>query len=139
MVCRQSRESDDARNGQFDCSPSACTAAGGLQRILRISASLVGTQAATSVLGLLFWTLASRNFAKDQFGVANAAISAMGLLGALGTLGLGTLLISLLPQTPQGVRRVTVRTALAVSAARGPFSRRWSCPSSRSTSWTSGT
>ncbi|GAB3456106.1 hypothetical protein AB1207_05045 [Kineococcus endophyticus] len=99
--------------------PPPAPPAGGLQRILRISASLVGTQAATSVLGLLFWTLASRNFAKDQFGVANAAISAMGLLGALGTLGLGTLLISLLPQTPQGVRRVTVRTALAVSAGAG--------------------
>ncbi|MFD0482207.1 hypothetical protein ACFQ46_06340 [Kineococcus sp. GCM10028916] len=91
----------------------------GLQRILRISASLVGTQAVTSVLGLLFWAIASRGFTRDQFGVANAAISAMGLLGALGTLGLGTLLISLLPRTEQGVRRVTVRTALAVSAAAG--------------------
>ncbi|MBB2900745.1 O-antigen/teichoic acid export membrane protein [Kineococcus radiotolerans] len=93
--------------------------ASGLQRILRISASLVSTQAATSVLGLLFWAIASRGFAREEFGVANAAVSAMGLLGALGTLGLGTLLISLLPRTDQGVRRVTVRTALAVSAVAG--------------------
>ncbi|PRY15984.1 lipopolysaccharide biosynthesis protein [Kineococcus rhizosphaerae] len=91
----------------------------GLQRILRISASLVTTQAATSVLGLLFWAIASRGFTREEFGVANAAVSAMGLLGALGTLGLGTLLISLLPGTEQGVRRVTVRTALAVSGVAG--------------------
>ena len=100
-------------------SPGRDDVPSGLQRILRISASLVGTQAVTSVLGLLFWAIASRGFTRDQFGVANAAISAMGLLGALGTLGLGTLLISLLPRTEQGVRRVTVRTALAVSAAAG--------------------
>ncbi|WP_167587416.1 hypothetical protein [Kineococcus rubinsiae] len=88
----------------------------GLQRILRISSSLVGTQAATSVLGLLFWTIASRGFTTRQFGVANAAVSAMGLIGALGTLGLGTLLIAQLPRTHQALRRVTVRTALAVAA-----------------------
>ena len=99
--------------------PDAVVAPGpnGLQRILRISSSLVGTQAATSVLGLLFWAIASRGFTAEQFGVANAAVSAMGLLAALGTLGLGTLLISLLPLTDQGVRRVTVRTALCIAAA----------------------
>lgn len=84
----------------------------GLRRIMQISSSLAGTTAVTSVLGLLFWTLAARRFTVEAVGVAGAAVSSMTLLGTLGSFGLGTLLISRLPHTPQGSRRVLVRTAL---------------------------
>ncbi|GAA3597646.1 hypothetical protein GCM10022223_11020 [Kineosporia mesophila] len=92
------------------------TPAGGLRRIAAISASLVSTQAATSVLGLAFWSLAARQFSVAAVGVGGAAVSLMTLLGTLGSLGLGTLLIARLPHTDQGSRRVLVRTALTVAA-----------------------
>lgn len=91
-------------------------AAGGLRRIAAISASLVSTYALTSVLGLAFWLLAARQFSVSEVGVGGAAISMMTLLGTFGTVGLGTLLISRLPRTDQGDRRVLVRTALAFAA-----------------------
>ncbi len=87
------------------------------RRIAAISGSLVGTQAATSVLGLLFWGLAARRFSVEAVGVAGAAISLMTLLGTLGTLGLGTLLIARLPHTDLASRRLLVRSALAVAGA----------------------
>ena len=72
-------------------------AASGFGRIAGISASLVGTQAFTSVLGLLFWALAAREFVTTEVGVAGAAVALMMLLGSLGSLGLGTVLIARLP------------------------------------------
>src|SRR6478752_8286249 len=66
---------------------------GGLRRVAGITASLVGTQAFTSVLGLVFWTLAARRFSVADVGVAGAAVAMMMLLGSFGSLGLGTLLI----------------------------------------------
>lgn len=94
-------------------------AASGFSRIAGISASLIGTQALTSVLGLIFWTLAARQFLTSEVGVAGAAIALMMLLGSLGSLGLGTVLIARLPLTGEGERRVLVRTCLAASAAGG--------------------
>ena len=90
---------------------------GGLRRLVGIVRGLMGTQAATAVLGLVFWTLATRQFTAGSVGVAGAAVALMGLLASLGTLGLGTVLIARLPRTPQGRRRVLVRTSLAVAAA----------------------
>jgi O-antigen/teichoic acid export membrane protein len=84
----------------------------GLKKVVGISASLVGTQALTSVLGLAFWTLAARSFVPSDVGVAGAAVAMMLLLSSLGSLGLGTLLIARLPITEQGNRRVLVRTSL---------------------------
>lgn len=89
----------------------------GLRRIAQISSSLTGTQAATALLGLAFWTLAARQFSVEAVGVAGAAVSLMLLLGTFGTFGLGTLLIARLPHTPQGDRRVLVRTSLAAAGA----------------------
>ncbi len=87
----------------------------GLRRLAGISASLVGTQALTSVLGLVFWTLAYRRFATSEAGVAGAAVSLMMLLCSLGSLGLGTLLIARLPATDPKQRRVLVRTSVLVA------------------------
>ncbi len=88
------------------------SAPSGLRRVAGLSASLVGTQALTSVLGLGFWTLAARSFSTSDVGVAGAAVAMMMLLSSLGSLGLGTLLIARLPLTDQGDRRVLVRTSL---------------------------
>lgn len=88
----------------------------GLRRVIGLSASLVGTQALTSVLGLAFWTLAARNFSTSAVGVAGAAVAMMMLLSSLGSLGLGTLLIARLPLTDQGSRRVLVRTSLLAAS-----------------------
>ncbi|MDQ2781819.1 MAG: hypothetical protein M3Y26_04695 [Actinomycetota bacterium] len=87
----------------------------GLRRVAVISASLVGTYALTSVLGLAFWLLAARQFSLSAVGVGGAAVSMMTLLATFGTSGLGTLLISRLPHTAQGNRRVLTRTALTVA------------------------
>lgn len=95
------------------------SAPSGLRRLAGISASLVGTQALTSVLGLAFWTLAARSFSPTDVGVAGAAVSMMMLLSAVGSLGLGTLLIARLPLTPQGERRLLVRTSLLLSGGTG--------------------
>lgn len=94
-------------------------AASGFGRIAGISASLVGTQAFTSVLGLLFWALAARQFVTTDVGVAGAAVALMMLLGSLGSLGLGTVLIARLPSVALEDRRVLVRTCLAAAGVAG--------------------
>ncbi|MTD13754.1 hypothetical protein GIS00_07330 [Nakamurella sp. YIM 132087] len=91
----------------------------GFARIAGISASLVGTQALTSVLGLVFWTLAARSFTVHDVGVAGAAVSMMLLLSSLGTLGLGTLLIARLPATAPERKRLLVRTSLLAAGGAG--------------------
>jgi O-antigen/teichoic acid export membrane protein len=99
--------------------PPADDRVSGWRRIVGISASLVGSQALTSVLGLGFWTLAARAFPTTEVGVAAAAVSMMTLLSSLGSLGLGTLLISRLPRTAAGQRRVLVRTCLLAAGLGG--------------------
>ena len=93
----------------------------GLGRVVGISASLVGTQAVTSVLGLGFWALGARLYSVGDVGVAGAAVAMMMLLGSLGSLGLGTLLIARLPHTAQADRRVLVRTSLVAAFVTGAF------------------
>ncbi|WP_460446607.1 hypothetical protein [Angustibacter aerolatus] len=99
-----------------DARPEA-TSRAGLHRIGRIVASLVGTQAATSVLGALFWLTAARQLSVEAVGIGQAAVSLMNVLTTFGTVGLGTLLIARIPHLPQGTRRLTVRSALAVAGA----------------------
>lgn len=91
----------------------------GLSRIAGISASLLGTQAVTSILGLIFWTLAAREFARSDVGFAGAALSLMLFLGSLGSLGFGTALIARLPITASNERRVLIRTCVATAATAG--------------------
>ena len=43
-----------------------------MKRVAGIAASLVGTQALTSVLGLVFWTLAARHLPASEVGIAGA-------------------------------------------------------------------
>ena len=93
--------------------------ASGFSRIAGISASLVGTQAMTSLLGLVFWTLAARSFIAADVGIAGAAVALMMLLGSLGSFGLGTVLIARLPMTAPDERRALIRTCLATAGATG--------------------
>ena len=71
----------------------------------------------TSLLGLLYWTLAAREASVAAVGVAGAAVSLMMLLGNVGMLGLGTLLIAEVPKAHPGRRRLLVRTSLLTSGA----------------------
>jgi O-antigen/teichoic acid export membrane protein len=89
----------------------------GLDRVAGIAATLTSTQVVTSVLGLVYWTIAARRFPTAAVGLAGAAIAAMQLLGSVGMLGFGTLLIDRLPHVHLGHRRLLVRTALAIVAA----------------------
>ncbi len=89
----------------------------GLQRIVGIVSALVGTQAATSVLGALFWLIATQQLTVEAVGTGQAAVSLMSLLASFGSIGLGTLLIARIPHMDQGNRRATVRTALAAAGA----------------------
>ncbi len=91
----------------------------GLRAVAAMSASLLGTYAVTSALGVLFWVVAARQFPLGSVGVAGAAVALMMLLGTLGTCGLGTLLIARLPAVDRGQRRLLVRTALVVAGAGG--------------------
>lgn len=88
---------------------------GGFERVAAITASLVGTQVVTAVLGLVYWTVATRRFSVSAVGLASAATSAMTLLASVGILGLGTLLISELAKVTIGQRRVLVRTAVTLA------------------------
>lgn len=85
-------------------------------RIASITATLVGTQAATSLLGFAYWTIAARRFPVAAMGVAGAATAAMQMLGSVGMLGFGTLLIAQLAAVAQSRRRLLLRTTVALVA-----------------------
>ena len=77
--------------------------------LLSNTGSLVGATGVTSLIGVVYWMLATRLFSQRSVGYGSAAVSAMTLLGTIGMLGLGILLIGELP-------RRTARAGL-VSAA----------------------
>lgn len=89
----------------------------GFERVAAITATLVGTQAVTSILGFGYWVLAARTFSVEAVGVAAAATTAMQLLGSFGMLGLGTLLIREMSRVALSRRRLLVRTALALATS----------------------
>jgi O-antigen/teichoic acid export membrane protein len=60
--------------------------------------SLVMSTGVASLLGVVYWVVATRLFSQRAVGYASAAVSAMTLLGTIGMLGLGTLLIGELPR-----------------------------------------
>jgi O-antigen/teichoic acid export membrane protein len=87
-----------------------------LHRLLAVASSVVGAHLATSVLGLVFWTMATRMFRSDAVGVGAAAVAAMTTAGIIGMLGFGTLLLSELPQLEPLRRAQLARAALATVA-----------------------
>jgi O-antigen/teichoic acid export membrane protein len=90
-----------------------------LHLIVQVASGLVGTQAATSVLGFFFWMLAARMYPTQEVGIAAAALSAMLFLGTVGMLGLGMLLIDHLPHESFEQRRRMTRSAFAVACGVG--------------------
>jgi O-antigen/teichoic acid export membrane protein len=66
--------------------------------LLRNAGSLVASTGVASLLGLVYWMFATREFSQRAVGFASASVSAMTLLGTIGMLGLGTLLIGELPR-----------------------------------------
>ncbi len=87
---------------------------GAFQQVAKLSAGLVGTQAVTSVLGFLYWTVAARTVSVQAVGTAGAAVALMTVLATVGMLGFGTVLIGEIPRVGLGQRRRLVRTALTV-------------------------
>lgn len=92
-------------------------------RLLGAFSALIGTQISNAVLGLVFWTVATRSYSSADVGVAAAGVSLMTLLAMFGMLGLGTLLISELPRLGRRQQNrlflVGVSTSAAFSALLG--------------------
>lgn len=78
--------------------------------LLSNAGSLVASTGMASLLGILYWMVATRLFSQQSVGYGSAAVSAMTLLGTIGMLGLGTLLIGELPR--RGARAGLVAAAL---------------------------
>lgn len=76
--------------------------------------ALIGTTAATSGLGFIYWWLAARMYPETEVGFAAAAVSAMSLLGTFGMMGFGTLLMGEVPRQP-GREISLISTALTVA------------------------
>jgi len=84
--------------------------------LLRNTASLYAAFGITSILGLLYWTVAARLFSQQDVGYGAAEVSAMTLLGTIGTFGLGTLLVGELPKRE---RRTELVSAALMACALG--------------------
>jgi O-antigen/teichoic acid export membrane protein len=80
------------------------------------AASLLGSTAVTSVLGLVYWTVAAWLFTQEAVGYGSAAVSALTLFGTIGMFGWGTMLIGELPRR-SGSRGGLVLAAVLASAA----------------------
>lgn len=87
--------------------------------LLRIFASLVGSQMGAAVLGLVFWTIAARALTPKQVGVGAALVAAMALLSTFGVLGVGTLLLERFKAVPITDRRALLSTGLSVAVVGG--------------------
>ena len=88
-------------------------------RLLRIFASLVGSELGGGVLGLVFWTLAARALTPEQLGVGAALVAAVTLLSTLGVLGIGTLLLERFKVVSVTDRRALLNTGLGIAGMGG--------------------
>lgn len=79
--------------------------------------ALVVGSGLTSVLGLVFWTVAARTYPAADVGIAGALINAMAFLANLATLGLRNGMVRFLPVLGGRRRPFIVRSYLACSAA----------------------
>jgi O-antigen/teichoic acid export membrane protein len=90
----------------------------GVRAILSTAGSLLGSIAATSLLGFPYWWVAAHAFPAAAVGFAAATVSAMTLLGTIGMLGLGTLLTGELPRRASD-RESLLSTALMSATCAG--------------------
>jgi O-antigen/teichoic acid export membrane protein len=90
--------------------------------------ALAGTQAVNALLGLVFWTLATRLFPVAEVGVASATLSTVAWLAAIGNLGIGTLLIAELGRVdPADQRRLLGCGMTVAGVATGVLALAWLC------------
>jgi len=78
--------------------------------LLSNTGSLVVSTGVASLLGVVYWMVATRLFSQRAVGYGSAVVSAMTLFGTIGMLGLGTLLVGELPR--RGARAGLVSAAL---------------------------
>ncbi len=83
--------------------------------LYRNSYALVVSAAGTAVLGLLFWTVAARNYSPHEVGVQSVVISTLLFLAGLSQLSLNSVLIRFLPIAGNGSGRM-IGMAYGVSA-----------------------
>jgi len=89
-------------------------------RLTAIAGSILGTQVVTSVLGLVFWTVAARSLPPSVVGRLGSATAAALLLSTFGLVGCGTLLVSRLRSaTPGEQRRLLVTTTVVGPVVTG--------------------
>ena len=90
----------------------------GEQSLFRNSVYIMGTTAATSLLGFGFWLVAARTLPAAEVGRSAALISAMLFVSVFTNLGLGQVLVSRLASRAEGRDwSITVSTGLALAAA----------------------
>lgn len=70
--------------------------------LLRNSIYIMGTGAATSLFGYLFWVLATHMYSAYDIGLGAALISVMSLASLLANLGMGSTLVQTLPRREAG-------------------------------------
>jgi O-antigen/teichoic acid export membrane protein len=89
----------------------------GEQSLLRNSVYIMGTTAATSLLGFGFWLVAARTLSAAEVGRSAALISAMLFVSVLTNLGLGQVFVSRLASRREGAEwSRTVTTGIALAA-----------------------
>jgi O-antigen/teichoic acid export membrane protein len=89
----------------------------GEQSLFRNSVYIMGTTAATSLLGFGFWLVAARTLSATEVGRSAALISAMLFVSVLTNLGLGQVFVSRLASRREGEEwSRTVTTGIALAA-----------------------
>ena len=85
-----------------------------------VFASLTGSQLVSSMLGLVFWTVAARSLTAKELGFGAALVAVMTVSSIFGTLGISTLLLERLKRVSAGDQRALLSTGLTVAVAVTP-------------------
>jgi peptidoglycan/xylan/chitin deacetylase (PgdA/CDA1 family)/O-antigen/teichoic acid export membrane protein len=84
--------------------------------VLGMFASLTGSQLGGALLGLAFWTIATRALIPAEIGIGASLVAAMALFSMLGALGTGTLLLERFKVDPVAERRALLSTGYGIAA-----------------------
>ena len=85
--------------------------------LLRNSIYIMGTTAATSLIGYVYWIIAAHIYSVHDVGLASALISIMTLTSVLANLGIGSTLVQMLPRRERGYAwSLTLNAGLATGA-----------------------
>jgi O-antigen/teichoic acid export membrane protein len=82
-------------------------------RLLRNAGWLLGSTAATSLFGVVFWSVAARLYTVSQVGNATSLISVVSLLAYLSLFGLNGSLVKFLPSADHPDRQVSAAVSIA--------------------------